>query len=71
MAKYESKYKELMFYVDGSPRKFKAGRYSTDNKAEQDALAKLADVKRVDEPKPAAPKQSEEKPKAKAKPSAK
>lgn len=71
MAKYESKYKELMFYVDGSPRSFKAGRYSTDNKAEQDALAKLADVKRVDEPAPAPTKQPEDKPKAKAKPSAK
>jgi hypothetical protein len=71
MAKYESKYKELMFYVDNSPRKFIAGKFETDDKAEQEALAKLADVKRVDEPAPAPKAKPEVAPKAKAKSSGK
>lgn len=71
MAKYTSRYKELMFYVDNSPRKFTAGKFETDNKAEQEALAKLADVKRVDEPKPAPQPKPEVAPKVKAKSSGK
>lgn len=71
MAKYESQYKELMFYVDNSPRKFVAGEFETDDKAEQAALAKLTDVKRVDEPKPAPQPKPEAPPKVKAKSSGK
>jgi hypothetical protein len=76
MAVYESRYKELGFYADGKFYSFKNGRFTTEDKAVMAVLDKLADVKRVDEPK-VEPKQakpaeepSESKPKAK-KPSAK
>jgi hypothetical protein len=81
MAVYESRFKELGFYVDGKLHKFKNGRFTTEDKAVMAVLDKLTDVKRVDEPK-AEPKQTkpaeepkasevnESKPKAK-KPSAK
>jgi hypothetical protein len=76
MAVYESRYKELGFYADGKFHSFKNGRFTTEDKAVMEVLDKLADVKRVDEPK-VEPKQtkpaeepSESKPKAK-KPSAK
>lgn len=59
MAKYQSRYKELMFYVGGSLRKFTNGIYVTEDKDEIAVLEKLADVQRVDE---------ESKPKAEPKP---
>ena len=79
MAVYESRFKELGFYVDGKFHSFKNGRFTTEDKAVMSVLDKLADVKRVDadelkQTKPAEePKASEvneSKPKAK-KPSAK
>jgi hypothetical protein len=74
MAVYESRFKELGFYVDGKFHSFKNGRFTTEDKAVMAVLDKLADVKRVDEPKPTKPAEepSESKPKATAKkPSAK
>jgi hypothetical protein len=72
MAVYESRYKELGFYADGKFHSFKNGRFTTEDKAVMAVLDKLADVKRVDEPKQTKPAEepSESKPKAK-KPSAK
>lgn len=69
MAVFESHYKELGFYVDGSARNFRDGRFVTENTKEIEVLAALADVKRVDEPQ----KVAEEKPRTapKKKPSAK
>lgn len=69
MAKYTSRFPELGFYCCGELRKFYNGEYSTEDKAEIEALEKLADAKRVDEPKaeaapkpkPKAPKKSSEK----------
>lgn len=57
MAEFTSKYGELGFYVDGSLRNFRGGRYVTEDKAEIDVLRKLADVTEV---------KAEAKPKAKA-----
>jgi hypothetical protein len=74
MAVYESRFKELGFYVDGKFHTFKNGRFTTEDKAVMAVLDKLADVKRVDAPKPTKPAEepSESKPKATAKkPSAK
>jgi hypothetical protein len=80
MAVYESRYKELGFYADGKFYSFKNGRFTTEDKAVISVLDKLADVKRVDEPKvepkpaeePKASGSNENKPKATAKkPSAK
>jgi len=51
MAVFESRYKELGFYVNNSFKTFKNGRYVTENAVEIKALEKLADVKRIDEPK--------------------
>jgi hypothetical protein len=72
MAVYESRYKELGFYADGKFHSFKNGRFTTEDKAVMAVLDKLADVKRVDEPKQTKPAEepNESKPKAK-KPSAK
>jgi hypothetical protein len=65
MAVYESRFKELGFYVNGKFHTFKNGRYVTDDKSVMDVLDKLADVKRVDEGE-VQPKAAEEpKPKAK------
>lgn len=78
MAVYESRFKELGFYVDGKFHSFKNGRFTTEDKTVMAVLDKLADVKRVDEPKvepkptKSAEEPSESKPKATAKkPSAK
>jgi hypothetical protein len=56
MAKFTSKYAELGFYVNGEFRKFYAGEYTTEDKAEIDVLEKLLDAKREDEPVVEAPK---------------
>jgi hypothetical protein len=62
MAVFESQFKELGFYVDGSFKKFKNGRFVTENKAEIAALDKLGDARKVIEPKVEAPaKPAEEK----------
>lgn len=47
MAVYESRYKELMFYVDGKPKQFKNGKYTTTSKEEEAVLNKIPDVKKV------------------------
>jgi hypothetical protein len=69
MASFKSKYEELMFFVDGEPRKFKKGAYSTSDKKEIEVLSGIVDAVRVDEkaaPKKPEPKteKPEEKPKA-------
>lgn len=62
MAKYESKFEQLGFYVDGELKRFANGVYVTDNEKEITVLDGLNGVKKEVEPKPeAAPK-----PKAKA-----
>jgi hypothetical protein len=48
MAVFESHYKELGFYANGTFKKFKNGRYVTENKDEIATLEKLTDTKRVD-----------------------
>ena len=49
MAVYESHFKELGFYVKGTFRKFKDGRYVSDSKDEMVALEKLSDVRKVED----------------------
>lgn len=57
MALYKSNYPELSFYVNNERKQFSNGEYRTDNKAELEALGKLADAIIVEEaktePKPA------------------
>lgn len=62
MAKYESKYAELMFYVDEKAHVFKDGKLVTEDKAVMAVLDKIADVVRVEQPKA----EPEEKPAKKA-----
>ena len=70
MAKYESKYLTLGFYVYDELKRFNGGLYETDDKDEVEVLNALTDAKRVDEPK-AQPKQTEAKAPAKRTASAK
>ena len=65
MAKYESKYPTLGFYVNDELKRFSGGAYETDDKDEIAVLDALIDAKRVDEPKVQA-KQTEAKPATKA-----
>ena len=51
MAKYESKYPTLGFYVYNELKRFSGGVYETDDKDEIEVLDALIDAKRVDEPK--------------------
>lgn len=67
MATYTSKYAELSFYVNGSERKFSAGKYEAGTQEEIAVLDRLVDAVRVDEPEPAA-KKAEEAPKPAPKP---
>jgi hypothetical protein len=73
MAVFESHFKELGFYVDGSFKKFKNGRFVTEDKAEIAVLDKLADTRKVVEApaKPAEEKAKEPAPKPKRKAPAK
>lgn len=57
MAKYNSKYAELGFYVDEVHYEFKDGQFATEDKKVIDVLDKLADAERVEEPK-ATPKRA-------------
>lgn len=50
MAKYESKYPTLGFYVNDELKRFSGGAYETDDKDEIAVLDALIDAKRVDEP---------------------
>ncbi|WNF07472.1 hypothetical protein [Brevibacillus borstelensis] len=52
MAVYESRYVELGFYVDGVHKKFRNGRYVTEDPKEIAVLDALIDAMRVDEPEP-------------------
>lgn len=70
MTEFITKYSELGFYVDGSLRKFRSGRYSTEDKAEIDVLRKLTDVAEVKAEK-SAPKAEDKEPAEKSKPAAK
>lgn len=69
MAKYQSHFKQLGFYVGKELKTFSNGEYVTEDKATIDVLDSMTDCVKVDEPK-AAPKakakSAEEKPKAKA-----
>ena len=51
MARYESKYTKLGFYVHDTLKNFLGGVYETDDKDEIEVLDALADAIRVDEPK--------------------
>ncbi|MEK5298624.1 hypothetical protein [Bacillus sp. FSL R5-0659] len=61
MATFESRYKELTFYVGGAPRKFSDGIYATTDPEEIEVLTALVDAvctakdepKTEDKPKPA------------------
>ena len=73
MAVFESHFKELGFYAEGAFKKFKNGRYVTEDKAEIAALEKLGDVRKAAEApaKPAEEKAKEPAPKPKRKAPAK
>lgn len=68
MAKYTSRYPELMFYVNDELKRFSNGVYVTEDKDEVAVLDALIDAVKVDEPKPQAKTKSTE---ADAKPAAK
>jgi hypothetical protein len=59
MFKFESRFKELAFYVEGKKYKFANGVFNTEDKKVAEVLKALADVVLVEEP-------AEEKPKPKA-----
>jgi len=54
MAKYESKYPTLGFYVYDELKRFNGGVYETDDKDEIAVLDALIDTNRIDEPQPEA-----------------
>ncbi len=68
MAEFQSKFSGLGFYVDGSLRVFRGGRYVTDDKAEIDVLTGLSDVTRIDMVDKKPEKQAERKTEHKAEP---
>jgi hypothetical protein len=53
MAKYNSQYLELGFYVNGERKQFSGGKYATEDKSEIEVLDKIADAVKVEEAKPA------------------
>jgi len=73
LATFESRYKELTFYVGGAPRKFSDGVYTTTDPEEIDVLTALVDAvctavdepKTEDKPKPASAKKPAKKSSAK------
>lgn len=73
MATFESRYKELTFYVGGAPRKFSGGIYTTTDPEEIEVLTVLVDAvctaedepKTEDKPKPAPAKKPAKKSSAK------
>ncbi|KKO54505.1 hypothetical protein [Paenibacillus sp. DMB20] len=56
MAVFQSKYRELSFYVDGERHAFSSGTLSTDDVEVIAVLDTMADAKRIDQPKTASPK---------------
>lgn len=69
MAVFQSKYRELSFYVAGERFSFSSGTFSTDDAEVIAVLETMTDAKRIDQPKKAAeePKEPDE-PKAAPKP---
>lgn len=67
MAKYESHYKSLGFYVNGELKRFNNGIFTTDDKDAIAVLDEITDATRVDE----APKAQKEETKPEAKPATK
>lgn len=55
MAVFQSKYRELSFYVAGEKHSFSSGSYSTDDMKVIAVLETLADAKRTDEVETIAP----------------
>jgi hypothetical protein len=53
MAKYNSQYLELGFYVKGERKQFSGGKYATEDKSEIEVLDKLSDTIKIEEAKPA------------------
>jgi len=51
MAKFESRFKELGFYVEGRLYKFSNGKFQTEDKKVIDVLGSLSSVSKIDEPK--------------------
>lgn len=49
MAKYESHYKSLGFYVNGELKRFNYGTYTTEDADEIAVLDAITDVKRVED----------------------
>lgn len=49
MAKYESHYQSLGFYVNGELKRFNNGTYTTEDADEIAVLAAITDVKRVED----------------------
>ncbi|MFL1672193.1 hypothetical protein [Paenibacillus dendritiformis] len=60
MAVFQSKYRELSFYVNGEKHSFSSGSYSTDDAKVVAVLETLTDAKRIDEPEPVAPDEPEQ-----------
>jgi len=54
MAKYESHYKSLGFYVNDELKRFNNGIYTTDDKDAIAVLDEITDAIRIDETKPEA-----------------
>jgi hypothetical protein len=65
MAKYNSQYLELGFYVNGERKQFSGGKYATEDKSEIEVLDKLSDALKIEEAVP------EAKPAPKPKPASK
>lgn len=67
MAVFQSKYRELSFYVGGERYAFSSGTFSTDDAEVIAVLETMTDAKRIDEPKTEEPKEPAE-PKSASKP---
>lgn len=61
MAEFKSVYSELGFYVDGSLRQFRNGRYITTDKKEIAVLKQIKDVTEIEAPKKEAKEKATEK----------
>ncbi|MBG9736536.1 hypothetical protein [Paenibacillus alvei] len=61
MAVFQSKYRELSFYVNGEKHSFSCGSYSTDDTKVIAVLETLTDATRIDESEPEAPKAEQSK----------
>ncbi|MDR9852898.1 hypothetical protein RJP21_04690 [Paenibacillus sp. VCA1] len=68
MAVFQSKYRELSFYVAGERYSFSSGTFSTDDAEVIAVLDTMADAKRIDEPKKTEEPKEPDEPKAVPKP---